>query len=236
MEKVRIWVSMTIAFLLCVTIAIPMVTDASTPGGIPCNEFRPNEPFGVLTDNCSKGDGIANELLSEANILGVMGSYNQTNATVAGRFSQFTLNKENMSIDSYAAWSNGALYQVFDTIMFYDATSMSSNLMGPIFNGTFDKTNIRIQNHPSGIITIATEQSVRIKLTMSGGINSSPVDANLLNKSFAGAMHVGSENISSIVMVKQGSMMMAGNRSIIVDLAKGGEMFFKAASDTSEQQ
>ena len=236
MDKFRGWVSLAIALLLCVTIAVPMVAEAATPGGIPCNEFRPNEQFGVLTTDCSEGDNIANELLSEAGTLGVMGRYNQTNDTIAGRFTQFSLNRENMSIDSYAAWSNGALYQVFDTIMFYDTASMTSNINGPIFNGSFDSTNIRIQNHPSGVIDITTEKSIRIKLTMAGGINASPVAADTLNKTFTDAMYVKSNNISGIVMVKHGSLEMAGERSIFVDLAKGGEMLFRAASDSSEQQ
>jgi hypothetical protein len=120
--------------------------------------------------------------------------------------------------------------------MFYDATSFTSTIVGPIFNGTFDKTNIKIQNHPDGIITIVTEKSVRIKLTMSGGVHSKPVNTSLLNGSFEGAMYVGSENISTIVAVRTGSLMMAGERSIIVDLAKGGVMIFRAATDTSEGQ
>ncbi len=236
MDNLRGWVSLAIALLLCVTIAVPMVAEAATPGGIPCNEFRPNELFGILTTDCSEGDTIANELLSEAGTLGVMGRYNQTNDTIAGKFAQFSLNRENMSIDSYAAWSNGALYQVFDTIMFYDATSMTSNINGPIFNGSFDNTNIRIQNHPAGIIDITTEKSIRIKLTMAGGINASPVAADTLNKTFTDAMYVKSENISCVVMVKQGSLEMAGERSIFVDLAKGGEMLLRVASGSSDQQ
>lgn len=225
-----------ITLLFIFMAAIPMASGEVTSGGIPCNEFPPTAHFGVLTSNCSNGDQIAADLLTEAGTLGVMGKFNQTNDTVAGRFARFDLSRENGSITSYAVWSNGALYQTLDIVQVVDSTNMAWKINGPVFNGTFDSTTIRILNHISGLMVVTTEKSVRIKLTMANGVNAMPVNQSVLAGNFTDAMYMRGNNVSSAIMVKDGSIETAGNRSVFVDLAKGGTMVFRAApADTSDQ-
>ena len=203
--------------------------------GLQCNEFPPGSHFGIVTSSCDDAEDIAEDLLSEGANTGVLGELRQVNDTMIGRYTMFLVNKDNMSIDNWGVWRDGAIYQIFDGIAFDGASEINASIDGPVFNAAFDGTNVRIHNHPGGIIEIHAERSVSIKFTMTGGINSTIMDVAEGGEPIEAAL-VGSDNISAILAVRDGSLDQAGDRTLTVNLARGGEIIVRAASDDTETQ
>ena len=213
---------MMICFLLCSSIiGIACVQPAA---GLQCNEFPPGSHYGIVTSSCGDADNVARELLADGSNVGVLGGMRQENDTVTGRFTMFRLNEENMSIDGFGVWNGGGIYQLFDGITFNDAISLTSSIDGAVFNATFDSTNVHIHNHPGVVMEIDTERSVNIKFTMAGGINSSIMSAEEIGDPSIEGARIGNDAVSATVMVTGGSLEQAGNRSLIVNLARGGEI------------
>ncbi len=225
---------MMICFLLCSSIiGIACVQPAA---GLQCNEFPPGSHYGIVTSSCGDADNVARELLADGSNVGVLGGMRQENDTVTGRFTMFRLNEENMSIDGFGVWNGGGIYQLFDGITFNDAISLTSSIDGAVFNATFDSTNVHIHNHPGVVMEIDTERSVNIKFTMAGGINSSIMSAEEIGDPSIEGARIGNDAVSATVMVTGGSLEQAGNRSLIVNLARGGEIVVRASSDNTPTQ
>lgn len=227
---------MGIALLLCLAVVGPFLTGTATAERVYCNELPSDDAVGVLTSDCDRSNETFEELVREGGNVGVMGPLNRTNNTITGRFTQFRLNEENASIDSYAVWVGGGLYQVFDGITFLNVADVSSHIEGPVFNATFNGATARVHNHPSNLIDVMADRSVRFKLTMAVGVEATPVESDALSRSSMEAMYIEGNNVSSVVMVTKGSLEEAGNRSVFVNLAKGGQMIFRAAPEDSDTQ
>lgn len=230
--KMGLLFSLAVCSLLCSSFV--GLAYGQMAAGPQCNEFPPGDHFGIVTSSCDDAEVLTEELLSEGANTGVLGGLNQTNATVTGRYTMFRVNEGNMSIDNWGVWRDGAIYQIFDGVTFVDASELSTSIEGAVFDALFDDTSMRIHNHPGGIIEIQADGGARIELTMTAGVNSTMMD---VDETGVEAAMVGSDNISSALIVRGGSLDRIGDRTLVVNLARGGEILVRAASsDTPAQE
>jgi hypothetical protein len=232
--KMGLLFSIAICSLLCSSL-VGIAYGQPAAAGLQCNEFPPGSHFGIVTSSCDGAEDIAEELLSEGANTGVLGGLRQANDSVIGRYTMFRVNEDNMSIDSWGVWRTGTIYQLFDGVVFNDAMELNTSIDGPVFDATFDSTNVRIHNHPGGLMEIHAERGVSIKFTMAGGINATMLSSDETGEGVEAAL-VESDNISSIIIVRGGSLDQASGRSLMVNLAKGGEVIVRAASDDTSTQ
>lgn|GEM_PF-1377728 len=231
--KHRILVSLAV----CLLLSLSAVVGASglAASGLQCNDFLPSDHYGVMTDSCDEADDLASELLSEGGNVGVMGGLRQVNDTINGRFTTFRLDK-NGSMFGYSVWVNGSMNQIFDAIVFNDATSVNASIEGALFNGSFGNALVNVHNNPTGLLRIEAERSSSIKFTMTGGIFADVLDEDEVGNGSVEAATIGGRNLSSTIWVKGGTLESAGNRSLMVNLARGGEVIFRVGADASSQQ
>jgi len=167
----------------------------------------------------------------------VLGNLRQENSSVMGRYTIFNPDEMNASIGSYGVWSAGGIYQVFDGITFTDAAMMSGSIEGPIYNATVDGMNVRIHNHPGGMIEIDAERSSSIKLTMARGIDAERLTAEQTGNASIEAASISGNNISAMVMVEGGSLDASGQpQPDHQPRRRAGRCSFRAASDSTPEQ
>ena len=228
-----------IPLVVCSLLCLPVVGFAygqSSVESLQCNEFTSGSQYGIVTTSCDDANSIAEGLLEEGANTGTLGELRQVDDAVVGRYTTFVVNGDNKSIDNYTVWRDGALYQIFDAVVFNDVEYLETSINGPVFNAVFDDVNVSIHNHPGGIIEMTADGSASIKFTIATGIDSTIMNIEDMGDQFTKGVLMESESISSTMMISDGNLEQEGSRNLVVNLTGDSRLIVRSSSaDTLAQ-